>query len=101
MIVYEVNLRVEAAIADEFRVWLEAHVMQMLALPGFASAERFRVESSAGEPVEFCVQYRLHDALALDAYLSEHAPYMRAEGLSRFGSRFTTARRVMRPFASA
>lgn len=101
MIVYEVNLQVEASIADEFRAWLEAHVAQMLALPGFLSAERFRVESGAGEPVEFCVQYRLHDAVALDAYFREHAPHMRAEGLSRFGSRFTAARRVMRPFASA
>lgn len=101
MIVYEVNLQVEASIADEFRAWLEAHVAQMLALPGLLSAERFRVESGAGEPVEFCVQYRLHDAVALDAYLREHAPHMRAEGLSRFGSRFTAARRVMRPFASA
>lgn len=95
-VVYEVNLDVEAAIAAEYRAWLQAHVAQMLALPGFASAQVFEVH----EPVEagrraWCVHYRLRDAAALDAYLRDHAPRMRADGVARFGERFRASRRVL------
>ena len=100
MIVYEVNLRVEAAIAADYRAWLGEHVAQMLALPGFRSAEVFDVlEPSAGDArVAFCAQYRMADEAALQRYLEQHAPRMRAEGQARFGARFEAARRVLRPW---
>lgn len=95
-VVYEVNLDVEAAIAADYRTWLEAHVAQMLSLPGFESAQLFDVSEpvDAGR-VAWCVHYRLRDAAALDAYLREHAPRMRAEGVARFGERFRASRRVL------
>lgn len=37
----------------------------------------------------------LRDAAALGAYLRDHAPAMRAEGVARFGDRFGATRRVM------
>ncbi len=95
-VVYEVNLDVDAAIAGDYRAWLQAHVAQMLALPGFESAQVFDV----AEPAEagrsaWCVHYRLRDAAALEHYLREHAPRMRAEGIARFGERFRASRRVL------
>lgn len=96
MVVYEVNLDVDAAIAADYRGWLDAHVQDMLALPGFVSAQVFEV----AEPVEagragYCVHYRLRDAAVLDAYLREHAARMRADGAARYGDRFRASRRVM------
>lgn len=95
-VVYEVNVDVDTAIAQDYRAWLQAHVAQMLELPGFESAQVFEVL----EPVEagraaWCVQYRLHDAAALEAYVRDHAPRMRAEGLARFGERLRAHRRVL------
>jgi hypothetical protein len=43
------------------------------------------------------VRYRLRDRAALDDYLRDHAPRMRAEGLARFGDAFRAQRRVMLP----
>jgi quinol monooxygenase YgiN len=99
VIVYEVNLSVDWGIADAFRAWLVEHVDAMLALPGFVDAQRFDVLQSAGqgERAEFCVHYRLRDAAALDAYLEHHASAMRAQGLARFGDRFSASRRVLSP----
>lgn len=96
-IVYEVNLDVDAAVAADYRGWLDTHVQDMLALPGFVSAQVFEV----AKPVEagrvgYCVHYRLRDADALDAYLREHAARMRADGEARFGGRFRAGRRVLR-----
>lgn len=98
MIVYEVTLDADAAIAVEYRAWLRAHVAQMLALPGFTGAETFEVVEPppAGGRVAWCVQYALRDEAALTDYLREHAPRMRGDGLARFGDRFTATRRVLR-----
>lgn len=95
-VVYEVNLDVEAAIAPAFRVWLGQHVREMLALPGFVSAEILHDEPAPDtEPRSWSVRYRLCDRLALQHYFEQHAAQMRADGLQRFGQRFTASRRIL------
>jgi len=98
-VVYEVNLETDAAIGSAYRAWLQGHVRELLALPGFVAAQVYEVADpppSAGR-LSLCVQYRLRDQAALDAYLREHAPRMRADGVARFGDRFRATRRVLRP----
>jgi quinol monooxygenase YgiN len=97
VIVYEVNLFVQRAIKAEFRAWLDPHVREILALPGFIGAEVFeRLDppNKAGELV-LCTQYRLRDQAALAEYLSVHAPRLRADGIARFGELFRAERRVL------
>lgn len=97
MIVYEVNLDVDAEIAEAYLQWLDAHMRDIVRLPGFTGAELFECvdpEPSAARRA-ICVQYRLLDAAALQRYLREHAPRMRADGEARFGGRFRAQRRVL------
>ncbi|HZH42588.1 MAG TPA: DUF4286 family protein [Lysobacter sp.] len=96
-VIYEVELDVDAAVADAYRAWLDAHIREILALPGFTGARLFVVDDPAPAPgrIVLCVQYALRDGAALDAYLREHAPRLRADGLARFGGRFVARRRVM------
>jgi len=102
MIIYEVNLDVEAAIAEPYRAWLAEHIAHMLDLPGFTGAQSFEVTDPAPAPGRsvFCVQYQLRDQAALDAYLRDHATRMRADGTARFGERFRASRRVLKPLAA-
>ena len=101
MIVYEVNLAIDGAIAAEYRDWLARHVAQILQFPGFVAARVFDVLESDVEPlpgdggVALCVQYTLRDRASLDAYLRDHAARMRADGEARFGGRFRARRRVL------
>ncbi|MEO8161388.1 MAG: DUF4286 family protein [Arenimonas sp.] len=97
MIVYEVNLFVDRAIEAAYRAWLEAHVREIIALPGFEGAQVFERLEPAPAEGEFvlCTQYRLSDAAALAEYLREHAPRLRADGLARFGDNFRAERRVL------
>lgn len=97
-VIYEVNLAVDREIAVEYRSWLATHVQEMLALPGFTGArimEAVQDQADAAETV-FCTQYELIDQAALDEYLRLHSARMRAEGVSRFGDRFRSTRRVLR-----
>ncbi len=101
MITYEVNLFVQRAIEAEFRAWLDAHVREILALPGFTGGQVFeRLEPAPAEgELVLCTHYRLHDEAALTRYLREFAPGLRADGLNRFGDRFRAERRVLKALA--
>ncbi len=94
MILYEVRLDVDVEIAQEFGAWLVAHVREIVALPGFLHADILREERAVGR-AGWCTQYWLADRDALDAYLREHAPRLRADGLQRFPNRFTAERRIL------
>ena len=96
-VIYEVSVDLESAIADEYHAWLRQHIAEMLALPGFLSAQVFDVlEPVAAGRVTYCVHYRLRDATALADYLRDHAARMRNEGAARFSDRFRASRRVLR-----
>ena len=97
-VVYEVNLSIDNSIETEFRGWLEAHIGEMLEIEGFLSARLYEVaepEADAGR-FELSVQYKLRDMAVLESYLTYHAERMRAEGLKRFGERFSATRRIMK-----
>jgi antibiotic biosynthesis monooxygenase (ABM) superfamily enzyme len=101
VIVYEVNVAVRREIEADYRQWLDGHVREIVALPGFLGARVFERREPAAADGEFalCMQYRLRDAAALADYLCEHAPRLRADGIARFGDRFRAERRVLE-FAS-
>lgn len=99
MIVYEVNIKVREAVADDYRAWLGDHVRELLTLPGFVSAEVLIVEPEHVTPEhqQIVVHYRLESHHALTRYLTEHAPRMRAKVDPRFVGQFEIERRVLAP----
>ena len=94
-VIYEVNLEADADIAGPFDTWLRDHIADMLQFEGFRSAEILDDPSAPAGRVRRIVQYRLRDQAALDDYLANHAPEMRAQGVARFGDRFSASRRVL------
>jgi hypothetical protein len=93
VIVYEVRIVLDPAIADAYRAWLEAHIREILAIPGFNRAELLAEDDEGGHPV-WTTRYHLEHREALERYLRDHAPRLRAEGVARFGGRFEATRRV-------
>jgi antibiotic biosynthesis monooxygenase (ABM) superfamily enzyme len=100
-IIYEVNLRVAAAIAEEYLSWLSHHIQEMLTQPGFVDAslyEEVAPENCSTETKEYSyiVKYLVKDLGTLERYFQERAPSMRLEGIKRFGEKFTASRRVLK-----
>ena len=97
MLTYEVTADVDATLRTQYLDWLQRHVAEILALPGFTGADVDEVlDPEEPDRMRVCMRYRLVDAEALDAYLRAHAPRLRAEGVALFGDRVRTQRRVMR-----
>ena len=94
MLLYEVNIQVEREIADAYRDWLERHVAEMLEIEGFLRAEIFEGDAPDGYR-GYVSHYHLKNQAALDRYLAEDAPRMRADGTRRFGDKMQATRRVL------
>ena len=73
MILYVVELEMDAALREDYMAWLVSHVHEMLTLPGFIDAElmvRLEPPPPDGRWV-VCAHYRLRDRRAWQTYLSE------------------------------
>lgn len=99
MVIYEVNLAVDADIADAYAAWLAPHIEEVLAVEGFTSADWWVEDddSRQTERVRWCVQYRVESRDALATYFRDHAERLRDDGLARFGGRFEASRRILVP----
>lgn len=97
MIVYAVELEMDAALREEYLAWLREHVAEMLILPGFIGAEILERRDPPAPTGRWVVtaHYRLRDRTAFEAYLADHAPRMRAAGLVRFGERVRATRQLL------
>ena len=95
MIVYEVNLEFDVAIAAAYRAWLATHIQQILELPGFVSAQVHEVVDplpTAGRN-GLSVRYVVRDLESFESYQRDHASRLRADGLERFGEEGVRIRR--------
>lgn len=99
MTIYEVSIQIDAERAADYRAWLANHVRELLALPGFVEARVFEVEADEPDPARFglVVHYVLENHLALQHYLQQHAPAMRAKADEHFAGRYSASRRVLNP----
>lgn len=95
-VTYEVRLEIDPAIGDEFDDWLPGHAREMLAFPGFQSAEIFRGKDLAdSQRIVRVAVYRVRSRRELDSYLRSHATRMRDAGIQKFGKRFSATRRIL------
>jgi hypothetical protein len=96
-VIYEVTCHVDADVADAWLAWIPGHVSEILAVPGMLSAEFWEiVDPVPARRRSFCLRYGARDWAALEAYLTDHAPRLRADGVARFGARYAAERRVGR-----
>lgn len=95
MIIYEVNLNIDAQIDAEFNAWLNQHVRDMLKFSGFLKASILKEEIPQGSnQIKLSVQYQIENRAALEAYLMESAVNMREKGIQRFKNQFSASRHI-------
>lgn len=95
MILYEVNIQIKSEVYLPFFEWLETHVQEMLALPGFSKANIFEDRPKAGDK-QLVIHYYLENQKAMDHYIQELAPKMRADGVTKFETSFQINRRILK-----
>lgn len=96
MVIYEVNLEINADIYAEYYQWLLEHVKAMLRFTGFKKAELGQVVDQAETNLKnIRISYLIDTYEDLQNYFSEHAVSMRLDGVKRFGNGFRATRRII------
>lgn len=95
MLIYEVNIEVDGAAAEEMAVWMKTHIRKMLAFDGFVGATWYFLDPDESGRQRWSIHYRVEAWKHLNDYFENHAEAMRQDGLHRFSEKFSANRRIL------
>lgn len=96
MVHYTVTVEVAPEVEAEWLPWyVDVHVAEVIAHPGFLRAVRSRdVETAADGWIRYVTRCEVEDQAALDRYLTGAAKTLRADYQQRFGKTTRLSRQV-------
>ncbi len=99
-IIYEVNIRLESSIRNEFLVWLKTHNDELLQFEGFEGCEIYARELSYEDLQDenhsyLVVNYHIRFKEDLENYFTKYSDEKRAEAVEKFGDKYHVDRRVL------
>lgn len=97
MIVYNVTVKVEHAIANAWLQWLQqTHIPDMTGTGCFTHAVVLHlVEADDEEGITYAIQYHAPDQAAYERFLREFDDTMRKKAFEQWGNRFIAFRTIM------
>jgi hypothetical protein len=97
MIIYNVTIKVESEITDEWVKWMKEEHIPDLQSTGLISDCRLcrLLEQDEADGVTYSAQYVCATMADYNNYIDNHAQGMRDKAFSRFGGRFVAFRSVM------
>jgi hypothetical protein len=97
MIIYNVTIKVENQIANEWLEWMkQEHIPELMQTGLFIDARLCKLlEQDETEGITYIAQYFCKDIEAYNSYISDHAGRMRDKSFTRFGNKFIAFRTLM------
>jgi hypothetical protein len=97
MILYNVTIKVDPSIAEEWLTWLnEEHIPDMRSTGCFHHASVFRLlETDETDGITFAVQYHAENIEGYKKYLEEFAATMRKKSAQKWSDKFVAFRSVL------
>ena len=96
MLVYNITIRIDPAIEDEWLNWQkEEHIPEVMASGCFTGFRMHRLlETNEDEPT-FVIQYFASSLEDYERYIADTAPLLRKKVLDRWGDKFIAFRTLM------
>ncbi len=97
MIIYNVTIKIDNGVADEWVKWMKAEHMPELMSTGLFNDYRLckLLEQEESEGVTYTAQYMLDSMDDYNTYIDKHAGKMREKIFKLFGGKFAAFRTVM------
>ena len=96
MILYNVTVKVEKEIAEEWLRWMqETHVPAVMATGRFTEYKLCRILHEEEDGLTFAVQYFSPDMATFHQFYLEDSPRLQKAHKDRFGERYVTIRTLM------
>lgn len=101
MIIYNVTIKVEAAIASEWLQWMQqVHIPEVIATGCFTHAVMVRLlDIDDTEGPTYAVQYHAESKANYNRYIDKFAEELRQKGFSKWGNKFVAFRSLMQVVA--
>lgn len=97
MIVYNVTVKVENEILEEWLEWIQQHMPEVVETGCFESYSFFELlEPKVDELRTFVVQYFAKNEADYERYVSDFAPKLREDGIKKFGEKFVAFRSILK-----
>lgn len=102
MYIYNITINIDASVHNEWLIWIEDHIQDVLGTGKFVSAKltQVLVEEEMGG-YTYSIQYTAKTREDLDQYYKEDAPRLRGGGLKKFADKmlaFRTELKVVNEF---
>ena len=102
MYIYNVTINIDDSVHDEWLIWMESHIPEVLNTGKFISAKftEVLVEEEIGGKT-YSVQYTANSKEDVEAYYKEDADELRIEALKKFGDKmlaFRTELKLIKEF---
>ena len=93
MYIYNVTINIDDSVHDEWLIWMESHIPEVLNTGKFISAKftEVLVEEEMGGKT-YSVQYTANSKEDVEAYYKEDADELRIEALKKFGDKMLAFR---------
>lgn len=97
MIIYNVTIKVDHSIAEEWLAWLKGvHIPDIIATGCFTHATTLRLlETDESDGITYAVQYHAESKALYNRYIKEYSADMRKKGTEKWGEKFIAFRSVM------
>ena len=98
MILYNVTVKVNPEINDEWVKWMkEEHMPALMNIGLFVDAKLMQIlELDDRDGITYAAQYYCKGVEQYQAYIDNHASRFRKEGIDRFGEKFVAFRSIMK-----
>lgn len=97
MIIYNVTIKVDKAIQEEWLSWLKGeHITDVLNTGCFTKANILRLlETDDAEGPTYAIQYHAESKALYNVYIEKYAGIMRQKSFDKWGGQFIAFRSVM------
>lgn len=96
MIIYNVTVKLEKAIHEEWLNWMKTkHIPDVMATGYFLENRLFRILIDEDDGVSYSIQYSCANMLDLQEYQSKHAPALQKEHIDKFRNKFVAFRTLL------
>ena len=96
MVIYNVTVKVNPEIADEWLSWMRIHhVPKVLSTGAFNKCRLSRLDLKEEDGITYVLQYDCLSQESLTKYMIHHAPSLQKEHIDRYANQFVAFRTVL------
>ena len=104
MYIYNVTINIEESVHEEWLIWIQDHIQEVLNTGRFVSAKMTQVLVEEEMGITYSVQYTANTREDLDEYYRVDAPKLQSDGIKKFADKmvaFRTELKVVKEFYPA